>query len=131
MAIRYMLRPNTRELNLLSENHSAALTAVAFPSAMSDRFGTASEDGTIRVWDLNDYSVMSHGRGPDGVLATCLGFASECVVVSGWSDGMVRTFDGMTGDLLWTIRDVHPDGVTALAVKALKYISNIDIQIWL
>jgi WD40 repeat protein len=102
-------------LRQLSENHAAAILDVRFPATVSDRFATASADGTVRVWDLNDYSVVCRAAGPDGVTATTVDFAGECLV-SGWSDGKVRTYDSVTGELLWKIDDVHRTGVTALCV---------------
>jgi WD40 repeat protein len=47
---------------------------------------------------------------------TCIDFALECLV-TGWTDGKVRCFDGETGQLLWELADVHKGGVSALAVS--------------
>ena len=79
-------------------------------------FATASADGTVRLWDLSDYSVTCKGFCRDGREPTCIGFALECLLV-GWRDGKVRCFDSENGKMLWQIPDVHRGGVTSLAVS--------------
>jgi WD40 repeat protein len=37
-------------------------------------------------------------------------------IITGWTDGKVRTFGPQTGKLLYTINDAHHKAVTALAV---------------
>ena len=44
------------------ESHHAGVIAVAYPRDSSDVFATASADGTVRVWDVNTYRVLSQGR---------------------------------------------------------------------
>lgn len=100
----------------ISEAHHGAITAVTFPKDSSDRFATCSEDGTVVMWDLSDYSVLCKGSHRDGGIPTCIDFALECLV-TGWSDGKVRCFDGETGQLLWELADVHKGGVSALCVS--------------
>ena len=56
---------------------------------------TSSTDGTIRLWDANDYSVKSRCINGEanisGVYPTCSMFTDE-VILSGWSDGKIRAF---------------------------------------
>lgn len=44
---------------LLAENHTEAVSHVNFMTDLSDKFITSSLDGTIRLWDSNDYSVKA------------------------------------------------------------------------
>ena len=44
---------------LLCENHTGAVLSVWFMKDVSDKFITCSEDGTIRLWDGNNYSVTA------------------------------------------------------------------------
>jgi WD40 repeat protein len=44
---------------LLCENHTDPALDVYYMPGVSDKFSTCSEDGTIRLWDANDYSVIS------------------------------------------------------------------------
>jgi hypothetical protein len=53
------------------------------------RFATASNDGTIKTWDLVEYFVISTSfprkDQERGVTPLCLAFAD--LLLSGWSDG--------------------------------------------
>lgn len=100
---------------LQSENHSQRVNGLAFPIGVSDRFATCSADGTIRVWDLNDYSVPMRAMVRDGGEPYCIAYAIECIV-SGWQDGLIRCHDCETGELLWAIQEAHKHGVTAIMV---------------
>ena len=67
---------------LLCENHTLPVTGCWFIPGTSDKFITTCEDGTIRVWDTNNYSVTarcvasldksggSGGGGPPGTSAS-------------------------------------------------------------
>ena len=57
----------------------------------TSRFGTTSIDGTIRLWDLNDYSVYFRLFLNPSITPVCLYFTDECLF-SGWSDGKLRTY---------------------------------------
>lgn len=62
---------------------------VAFDDGRSDRFATASMDGTIKVWDIVEYIVISTSKArreqEAGAVPLCLAFAD--ILLSGWSDG--------------------------------------------
>ena len=49
---------------LLVENHIAAVVSVWFMKDLSDKFITCSEDGTIRLWDSNNYTVVARCVAP-------------------------------------------------------------------
>ncbi len=55
------------------------------------KFGTTSLDGTIRLWDLSDYSVYFRLYLNPSITPICLYFTDECLF-SGWSDGKLRTY---------------------------------------
>lgn len=44
---------------LLAENHTDPVINVNYMADVSDKFITCSIDGTIRLWDANDYSVKA------------------------------------------------------------------------
>jgi WD40 repeat protein len=44
---------------LLAENHTEGVLDVNYMQGVSDRFVTCSIDGTLRLWDANDYSVKA------------------------------------------------------------------------
>jgi WD40 repeat protein len=55
----YRIRVSDFSNMLLAENHTDAVLDVNYMPNLSDRFITSSADGTIRLWDANDYSVKA------------------------------------------------------------------------
>jgi len=44
---------------LLAENHTESVLDVNYMPGVSDKFITSSADGTLRLWDANDYTVKA------------------------------------------------------------------------
>lgn len=107
---------------IISESHTKSVVAVAYPSGQSDRFATASSDGTIRVWDAAEYAVLvvafARKEQERGVVPLCLAF--QDMIFSGWSDGRVLAHSSETGANLWLIDNAHLGGVTALILSHNK-----------
>jgi len=80
---------------LLAENHTEPVLNVNYMNGISDRFITSSVDGTMRIWDANDYSVkvrcINQIANSPGVYPICALFTDE-IVLSGWSDGKIRAY---------------------------------------
>ena len=59
-------------------------------------FASASSEGGIKVWDLNNYSVLAETRvtAPGGARAMC--WVGDTAVVTGWEDHFVRCHDAST-----------------------------------
>lgn len=55
----YRLRVSDFQKMLLCENHTEPVVNCYFMPGISDKFSTCSEDGTVRLWDSNDYSVFA------------------------------------------------------------------------
>jgi WD40 repeat protein len=55
----YRLRVSDFTQMLLAENHVEPVNHVNYMDGVSDKFITSSQDGTIRLWDANDYSVKA------------------------------------------------------------------------
>ena len=55
-------------------------------------FATAAEDGSVRVWNVDDYTVLSKGECQTQLtgVPTCLAFSGE-VMFTGWADGKGAT----------------------------------------
>ena len=105
---------------LLCENHTDPVLDVFYMNEVSDKFSTCSEDGSIKLWDANDYSVISRctvmaAGTATGVFPNCSIFTDE-VIISGWSDGKIRAFkiDGSTP--LWLIDSAHKNGVSSICL---------------
>lgn len=101
---------------LLSENHSSAVVQVAYAPGVSDRFATVSRDCTIRIWDASDYSVTTRCFVSDAGAPTSLQFSLD-VLLSGWTDGGIRSHRTETGAPAWYIDNAHKGGVTALVLS--------------
>ena len=103
----------------IAESHTGKVLGVALSPFIRDRFATASDDGTIRVWDLVDYIVQctafAISNQPRGAFPLVLGFSD--VVISGWNDGRVLAHNPDDGSMLWFIDNCHPEAVTALTIS--------------
>lgn len=104
---------------LISESHTDAIVQVAYDKGSNERFATASLDGTLRVWDIVEYVMISTARARKeqerGVVPQCLVFAN--ILISGWSDGRLLAHSAETGDSLWVLDNAHPGGVTAVTLS--------------
>ena len=80
---------------LLTENHTEAVNHVNYMEGVSDKFITSASDGTIRLWDANDYSVkarcLTMEANISGVQPLCAIFTDE-IILSGWNDGKIRAY---------------------------------------
>ena len=99
---------------LLCENHTLPVTSCWFIPNTSDKFITTCEDGTIRIWDSNNYSVSSRfvapidkgAAGAASLYAHCAIFTDE-IIISGWNDGRIRAYRVDNSQLLWSIENAH------------------------
>lgn len=115
----YRINLATMQHITIAESHTGAINAVAFSPGTSDKLATASVDGTIKVWDLAEYMVIStaHRIKSQGPTAVPLSLGMSDIILSGWSDGKVLAHDIYSGDFLWSIDNAHFESVTALCVS--------------
>lgn len=109
---------NTLQTIDLTESHVKSITTVVFDEGGHDRFATASEDGTLKVWDLVECVVICSCFPlpvKTQALPTCLAFAD--LVYSGWTDGRILAHSAENGSVLWSVDNAHAGGVTAMALS--------------
>jgi WD40 repeat protein len=94
--------------------HYEKINDVAFPSGYSELFATCSVND-IRVWNTKTRQELLRVEVP-GLECYCVFFSSDGKsILSGWSDGKIRSFLPQSGKLLYAINDSHNHGVTAIA----------------
>ena len=73
--------------------------AVSYPLTTSEYFATASIDGTLRIWDVNNYAVVTKAVCQPTITGApqCLHFTGE-VLFSGWADGKGKRRPACVGD---------------------------------
>ena len=102
---------------VLNENHTDAI--INFYNLNDDhyRFGTCSLDGTIRIWNLDDYSVSTRIKINPSIIPQCLEFNDD-MIISGWNDGNIRCYRTYGEEQLWQIDNAHKGGVSAITMNS-------------
>ena len=112
---RYSIDISTFTQELRETSHFGEIHDVRFPQKSSDIFVTASEQD-IRVWSVSQKRELLRINVPN---LTC--YAVDITpsgenIVSGWSDGKIRSFSPESGKLQFMISDAHSEGVKSLVV---------------
>jgi len=124
----YRITTADQQKVLHCENHTESVLFLTYPWGVSDKFGSTSEDQTIRLWDVSDYVVESRITCPGAGAPWCLIYSDE-VVLSGWEDNRIRMFRIDNGQKLWQIDNAHKGGVTTMCMaKNLKFICSGGIE---
>jgi len=112
----YKMNMGDFSLGVLRENHMGPVTQVCFNPNADDLFATSSEDKSVILWSLNDYTVHFKSTHSDAGICWCVAMSDQ-YVLSGWQDGDVRAFTIPTGELAWSIHNVHAGGVRQICVS--------------
>lgn len=104
------------ELNkpmIYKENHFGKVLSVAFRGEESDCFSTCSSDGTVRFWNMNEYSVLSSSSFKGAHIPRDICFVRD-IIFSCWDNGSLRSIDSMNGEALWERKEAHRSGIECL-----------------
>jgi WD40 repeat protein len=97
--------------------HQGAVTGVTFLAA-GDTLASSSQDGTLKVWDVEARTVTATLRGhSDAVLDLAAGHDGATLVSAGGWDRTVRVWDVAQRRDLWSLRG-HTAQVTSVDVDA-------------
>eukprot|EP01084_Bolivina_argentea_P258167 435131_1 len=125
---RYWIKHNKRkvteqplEKELRATAHHGKVHSATFPANCSSLLVTCSVED-IRVWDVKQQQERLRIQVPN-LDCNCIG-VTQCgsAIVSGWSDGKIRSFYPETGKLMFTISNAHQEGVTALGITSDDYL---------
>ncbi len=127
-------------LKLISDAVCAPYDVIAPHPGQPEKFVTASADGLLRLWELNQYRILGvfEYSTKEGQQPRCTGI-QICegleIMLSSWTDGCVRCHDLTNFKLLWLHSRVHRAAVTAICLsKSAKYYvtgsTEGDIKIW-
>ncbi|KAJ1458935.1 WD40-repeat-containing domain protein [Pelagophyceae sp. CCMP2097] len=112
---RYRVAVDSWHADLVATAHVGKVKDVVFPANFSDVFVTCSSGGDVRVWNAKKQSELLRIRVPNLECEAVLTTDDGGEIVTGWSDGRIRSFLPESGKLKFVINDAHTDGVTALA----------------
>ena len=83
------------------------------------------------MWDSSEYQVaVRTGARSSG---TCCCIAEDGHIITGWSDGFIRCFDGAAGALRWEIARCHKGAITTIFADENYIISGGEdgiVRIW-
>merc|ERR1712118_515843 len=97
--------------------HWEKINAVCFPYGFSDVFCTCS-GSEVRIWNSRSRQELLRIQVPN-LECHCVDFMRDGKsVVTGWSDGKLRSFLPQSGRLMYVINDAHRNGVTSLATTS-------------
>lgn len=112
---RYEVSQDLSDVTLKMSCHSAGVNDVAYPAGCPDLVVTSST-GDVRIWNTRSQSELLRIQVPNLDCCCSLVTPSGTSIVTGWSDGKIRSFFPETGRIKFVIPDAHSEKVTALAV---------------
>jgi len=141
----YEIELDTFTPKILLSSHVDSINAVVFPKNLStttetamtscERCCTASNDGTIQIWDLSNYESIL--RIQEASEATCLSLVQrgdQMLIFSGWRDCSIRVYDASKGgDIVFYIPNAHRKPVSSIDVTDKYFVSAGEdgiVNVW-
>ena len=100
----------------VSLSHTKEITCIAFGEKSPTIFATGSSYGDIKIWDITDYACLTTIKDTKSGSVTSLVMTPDGSIISGWSKGLIRCYDGTLNRQLWFIPEAHRGGTTTLAL---------------
>mmetsp|Transcript_3004 Transcript_3004/g.4402 ORF Transcript_3004/g.4402 Transcript_3004/m.4402 type:complete len:613 (+) Transcript_3004:164-2002(+) len=94
------------DTSLIKSCHSERINDVVYPGLTSEVIATCSE-GNIRLWNVIKGKELVRIQLPN-LECNCVTFSTDgSQIISGWSDGKIRSFGPQSGKLLYVINSAH------------------------
>ena len=105
---------NGQMVNTLN-GHEGAIRMVSWPHGNSEQVASASEDTTVKIWNIatgENEPILQHGDVVEGVFWS----ADDSRLITGSDDNQVRVWDAATGEIVqeWT---AHEFGLVTMALS--------------
>ncbi len=130
--VRY-LTLNGGSLGLLASGHTDAIFSFAF-SAEGALLATASNDGTLRLWDAESHQEIRHSAGHLGSANGVAVSPDSTTIATAGDDGLVKLWKSTDGTLLRSLAG-HTDTVSTVAFSPDGTMlasggADWDIKLW-
>jgi len=104
----------TMRTELKASCHFGKINDLCFMENESRIFVTCSKD--LRVWNAqSQQELLRVNVANEECLCLAVPNSGE-LILTGWTDGKIRAFKPISGELSFVINDAHPEGVTAINV---------------
>jgi len=102
----YLVEYATLTAELKVTSHTEQINDIAFPREWSELFATCG-GADIRVWHAKTLAELLRIQVPN-LECNCISFPSNgSAILSGWSDGRIRSFGPQSGNLQYVINEAH------------------------
>ncbi|GLC48645.1 hypothetical protein PLESTB_000121000 [Pleodorina starrii] len=121
----YRLDRSSLQLHTLSQAQGGCLTGLSFAPGQSEAVAAASNDGSVAVWNTQDYTLQCRAQEPAQARGALCCVLTRDTILSGWGDGHIRCHARAGGGSpcapLWIIPGAHSlshsVGVTAMKMS--------------
>ncbi|KAJ8985900.1 hypothetical protein NQ317_010657 [Molorchus minor] len=113
----YRIRMSHFVAELVVTCHTSTIYDIAFPHNFSAVFATASKDD-VRIWSTTTFQEVLRIRVQNFSCSSVVFAHDGKCLLTGWSDGIIRSFTPRTGRLIYAILNAHNKGVSALATTS-------------
>lgn len=112
---KYTCTKDLKNIELIESCHHGAINTLTFPEGSSDLLLTTSTND-LRVWHIPSTKELLRVQVPTQECMCCEVTATGSAIISGWSDGKIRSFSPQTGKSRFIVADAHNGEVSALAI---------------
>ncbi|KAJ8929876.1 hypothetical protein NQ314_017390 [Rhamnusium bicolor] len=113
----YRINMDSFLAELIITCHTSAIYTIAFPHNFSEVFATGGKHD-VRIWNVSTMQELLRIRVQNFNCSSIVFAHDGKSILTGWSDGVIRSFTPLTGRLAYAILNAHNKGVSALATTS-------------